>query len=89
MSEAIQMVPAGDEFRELKVTRLTIVPKGEAIFCERATHIETQDEAAGEYVRIIQQDDRQSATEQTIQIDPAEWPMLRRAIDYMIENCRS
>lgn len=48
MSEATQTVPAGDEFREVKVTRLTIVPKGEAIFCERATHIETQDEAAGE-----------------------------------------
>lgn len=89
MSEATQTIPAGDEFRELKVTRLTIVPKGKALFCERATHIEVQDEAAGEYLRIIQQDDRQSATEQTIEIDPAEWPLLRRAIDYMIENCRS
>lgn len=89
MSEATQTIPAGDEFRELKVTRLTIVPKGEAIFCERATHIEVQDQAAGEYLRIIQQDDRQSATEQTIEIDPAEWPLIRKVIDFMIENCRS
>ena len=89
MTEQTQTIPAGDEFRELKVTRLTIVPKGEAIFCEQSTHIETQDEAAGEFVRVIQQDGRQSATEQTIQIHPAEWPLLRRAIDYMIENCRS
>lgn len=89
MSEATQTIPAGDEFRELKVTRLTIVPKGESIFCEQVTHIETQDEAAGEFVRVVQQDDRNTATEQTIHIDPAEWPLLRRAIDYMIDNCRS
>jgi len=82
-------LPESDEFREIKITRVTIVPRGEAIFCERATHVETQDEAAGEYVRIIQQDDRQSATEQTIQIDPAEWPTIRSVIDYMVENCRS
>jgi len=89
VTEETQTIPAGDEFRELKVTRLTIVPKGEAIFCEQSTHIETQDEAAGEYVQIVQHDDRTERTHQTIQIDPAEWPLLRRAIDYMIENCRS
>jgi hypothetical protein len=82
-------LPVSDEFREVKITRVTIVPRGEAIFCERATHVETQDEAAGEYVRIVQQDDRQTATEQTIQIDPAEWPTIRSVIDYMVENCRS
>ena len=82
-------LPESDEFREVKITRVTIVPRGEAIFCERATHVETQDEAAGEYVRVVQQDDRQTATEQTIQIDPEEWPTIRSVIDYMIENCRS
>lgn len=89
MSDSTQIVPAGNEFREIKVTRLTIVPKGEAIFCEQATHVETQDDAAGEYVRVVQQDIRESNTNQTILIDPGEWPILRRAIDYMIENCRS
>jgi hypothetical protein len=82
-------LPVSDEFCEVRITRVTIVPRGEAIFCERATHVETQDEAAGEYVRIVQQDDRQTATEQTIQIDPAEWPTIRNVIDYMIQNCRS
>ena len=81
--------PEGDEFREIKITRVTIVPRGEAIFCEQATHIETQDDAAGEYVRVIQQDSRQSDTSQTIHIDPAEWPTIRSVIDYIIENCRS
>ena len=81
-------IPVSDEFREVKITRVTIVPRGEAIVCERATHVETHDEADGEYVRIVQQDDRQTATEQTIQIDPAEWPTIRSVIDYMIENCR-
>jgi hypothetical protein len=89
VSDSTQIVPAGNEFREIKVTRLTIVPKGEAIFCEQATHVETQDDAAGEYVRVVQQDIRESNTNQTILIDPGEWPILRRAIDYMIENCRS
>lgn len=89
MSDKTQTIPAGDEFRELKVTRLTIVPKGEAIFHERSTDIEVCDEAAGEFVQIVQHDERTTRTEQTIQIDPAEWPLLRRAIDYLIENCRS
>lgn len=89
LCETEMNLPECDEFREVKITRVTIVPRGEAIFCERATHVETQDEAAGEYVRIIQQDDRKSATEQTIQIDPAEWPTIRSVIDYMVENCRS
>lgn len=82
-------LPESDEFREVKITRVTVVRRGEAIFSETATHIETQDDAGGEYLRIVQQDDRQSATEQTIQIDPAEWPTIRSVIDYMIENCRS
>jgi hypothetical protein len=89
VSDSTQIIPAGDEYRELKVTRLSIVPKGESIFNEKVTHIETHDEAAGEYLRVVQQSDRSVATEQTIEIEPAEWPLLRRAIDYMIENCRS
>ena len=88
MNDATQIIPAGDEFRELKVTRLSIVPTGESIFHEKVTHIETCDEAAGEYLRVVQQSDRSVATEQTIEIEPSEWPLLRRAIDYMIENCR-
>lgn len=81
-------VPDGNDSREILVTRLTVVPKGEAIFHERATHIEIVDEADGEYLRVVQQPESEHHSAHVICIEPGEWPILRSAIDWMIENCR-
>lgn len=67
---------------EVRVTRLTVLPKGEDIFTERATNVEIADEAGGEFVVIWQ------SGEARIPVDPAEWPALRGAIDRMVKECR-
>jgi hypothetical protein len=65
-----------------RTTKITILPKGEPIFSERATHISIEDEAAGEFVAI----------EQTqigkIHIDITEWPEIKKAIDAMVKNIK-
>jgi len=67
---------------ETRVLALIVLPVGETIFHERATRIEIDDEAAGEYVALHQCEGGK------IRIDPVEWPELRAAIDRMIEECR-
>jgi hypothetical protein len=66
---------------ETRTTQVTLTPKGEAIFSERAVHIRIVDEAAGEFVEVAQDDGK-------IRIDREEWPHLRDAINAMIKRCQ-
>lgn len=61
-------------------------PEGAALYSERVTTIELADEAGGEFVVIKQQTDQPA--DQRIAIDADEWPVLRRAIDYAVKQCR-
>ena len=63
-----------------RTTRTTVLPEGERIYSERATHVEISDEAGGEFVVLRQ-------TEGEIRIDPQEWPCLRGAIDDAFDRC--
>ena len=69
---------------EQLITKMTVVPDGEPIFHERATHIEIDDEAAGEFLVISQCVDG----EQKIRIDHDEWPHIRKAVNDMFKRCR-
>jgi hypothetical protein len=71
-----------------RITRLTVGPEREPLYSERCTHVEIVDEAAGELIEVRQQSGHVKADGQTIQIDPAEWPALREAIDRMVKECR-
>lgn len=68
-----------------RTTRLTVLPKGEPIFSERATHIEIDDEAAGEFVKVTQQRDQLAEHSSTLTFDPDEWPEVKSAIDTMMK----
>ena len=70
---------------ETRITKITIVPKGEPLFSETVTDISIDDEAAGEFVVI-----RQSASTENgkIAISPEEWPAIRDAVERMIKECR-
>ena len=68
---------------EVRPLALIVLPAGEPIFHERATRIEIEDEAAGEYV-VLQQNAGGKIT-----IDPVEWPLLRAAINRMVQQCRT
>lgn len=73
---------------KIRTTRLSLMPDDAAIFEESVTHIYIDDEAAGEFV-IVSQNDHSRVVENKVAINPSEWPMLRRAIDQMIKECRA
>lgn len=66
---------------ETRTLRLLVAPEGEPIFCEEATMVEIDDEAAGEFIKITQDD-------KEISLNPEEWPAIRDAIDYMVGQCK-
>lgn len=78
---------AGDGKREVRVTKIAILPKGEPLFSELTTHIEITDEAASEFLVISQEGGRQDI-QKAICIDGGEWPLLRDSIEYMLSQCR-
>jgi fructose-1,6-bisphosphatase len=73
---------------KLRTTRVSLMSDDAAIFEESVTHIYIDDEAAGEFV-VVSQHDHTKVTENRVAINPSEWPMLRRAIDQMIKECRT
>jgi hypothetical protein len=70
---------------ETRTTKVTVLPKGEALFHEGATEITIVDEAAGEYLEVSQCSD---SHEGKIKIDRVEWPTLKAAIERMMKECR-
>lgn len=72
---------------EARTTRITIAPPGEPLFSERATVVEIQDEAGGEFV-VISQDMPSHGWTGKLAFEPNEWPVIRDAIDRMIADCR-
>jgi len=66
-------------------TRLTVVPDGEPIYSEMATHVEMQDEASGAFVELVQVGQIGEAGRNVVQIDADEWPAIRGAVDQMID----
>ncbi len=70
----------------VRVTRLTVLPEGEPIFSEQATHVEIEDEAAGEFVKVTQQPGNTASAEMSsIRICPTEWPAVRHAIELLLK----
>jgi hypothetical protein len=71
-----------DGTMETRTLAVIVLPEGETIFHERATRIEIDDEATGEFLTLHQCEGGK------IRIDPSEWPKLRAAINRMIRQCR-
>jgi hypothetical protein len=69
---------------ETRITKVTVVPKGEPLYHEGATEIKIVDDAAGEYLEVSQCSDH---NEGKILIDSVEWPVLKKAINKMIKEC--
>lgn len=72
---------------QTRTTRMTVAPEGEAIFSEKATHIEIDDEAAGEFVKVSQCNGFGSKG-QTVAFDADEWSHVRHAVDFMVASLR-
>lgn len=67
-----------------RVTRITVLPKGDPIFSEQCTHVSIVDEAAGEFIEIQQQSDRSQDENQTVLITTEEWPAIKSAIETLL-----
>ncbi len=70
---------------ETRITQMFVLPKTEPLFSEMATEVTIVDQAGGEYVEVKQQGRTDLGK---IAINPEEWPMLKRAIDTLIAECR-
>lgn len=66
---------------ERVVSAVLVRPVGAAIYAAGVTRIEIDDEAAGPYVLVSQEDGK-------IGITAEEWPTIRRAIDDLLEWCK-
>ena len=66
---------------EARVTMITVTPEGEDTFSDQATSVRVEDEGAGEFVVIHQEDGE-------VRFDPDEWPALRKAINRIVRQCR-
>lgn len=72
---------------ETVVTALTVLPHNAPIYSERATTIRLDDEAAGLFVALEQVD--KGGNTQRIALDVEEWPHIQRAVQSLIETCRT
>lgn len=70
---------------EKRVTAMMVCKKGEPLFGDYVTRVEIVDEAAGEFVEVSQEG-REGGGK--IAIAAVEWPVLRGAIDQLLNDCR-
>ena len=73
------------EYRTI-ITTITVVPKGEPIYTEKATHVSLEDECAGLFVSVSQDAGSGNGLGK-IQIMAEEWPRIREAIETMLALC--
>jgi len=83
--DAMSLTPEGNAKHQIRVTRLSVGPVDTSIFEEMTSHIEIDDEGAGEFIEVLQP----STMGGKIKIDVDEWPVLRDAIEWMIAECRT
>jgi hypothetical protein len=69
----------------LIIHSIIVKPVTEPIFSELATTVALVDEGGGLFAEVSQHG---RADMGKIAIDPAEWPMIRDAIDQMIMRCK-
>lgn len=70
-----------DEYHLITHT-LMLLPRNEEIYSERATRIRLADEVGGLFVEVVQEyTSNQPQSENCVQINDDEWPLLREAID--------
>ena len=72
---------------ETRITRITVVPRMEPVFSEQATHIEIDDEAAGEFIKVSQEGGHTDIAK-FVTFDRDEWIVVRDAIECMMSQCR-
>jgi hypothetical protein len=77
-------VPAGTNSHTIRIKSLAIVEDNQAIYDETSLLVEIDDKGAGEFIALS------SPTGETkLEITVEQWPVVRDAIDFMAQHCRS
>ena len=71
-----------------RITQITVLPVGDPIFSEGATVISIVDQAAGEYIKVMQQADTTIEMNQTVIFEPDEWEEVKGVIDQMFKDIK-
>ena len=66
------------------ISQRRVIPSGKTFNDEGVTIIGMDDEGGGAFV-TVRQEEQLNANE--IRIDPAEWPIVRAAINRMVREC--
>lgn len=69
---------------ESRITAMVVKSEGEPLFTEKSFGVSIEDEGGGEFIVV----ERRLSGYERIAINPEEWPVLRDAIDQMIEECQ-
>jgi hypothetical protein len=80
-------LPKGTDKFEVRIAKLLVCPKGKSIFDESVITVFIEDEAAGEFIKV-QSLLIDGSEPGIVSFNPEEWPVLREAIDYMVDQCR-
>ena len=65
-----------------RILSMALLPEGEPIFSERGYTATIEDDAGGEFIKLVShQDDRDCIT-----FDPADWPAIRELVDRMVRE---
>ncbi|WP_252178364.1 hypothetical protein [Endozoicomonas sp. 4G] len=70
---------------ECRATQYSVSRRGDPIYADGTTRIDIDDESGGEFIVLAQSSLHRDAR---ITIDPAEWPLVRKAIDRLVKACR-
>lgn len=66
-----------------RVAAILVCREGDPIFGELVTKIEIDDQAAGEFIKVVQERGGEKER-QEIEIDREEWPIIRDAINKLV-----
>lgn len=69
-----------------RVTQVTVQPEGKPLYDATSTIIDIDDEGGVEFVEITQYPEDKD--EQSIRVAPEDWPMIRKAVDDLIKQCK-
>lgn len=71
-----------------RITQITVLPVGEAIFSEKATIVSIDDEAGGEFITVKQQMDYVSKRDQIVAFDLEDWEEVKGVVDQMFKDIK-
>lgn len=72
---------------ETRITRLSVGLADKELYAPAVTHVEIDDEGGGEFIVLRQHPDDKDG-EQTIRIDPEEWPAVAKAVARLMKEMR-